>query len=145
MYRVLIPVDGNEERAEQQVRTLENLPETVEDIEAHVLYIYEEIDAPGDEGGHAYIEEINAELDELRDRPETVDWVEDALSDWSESVTVHEQVGNPAKTILGLADELGIDLIVMGVRERSPVGKVVFGSVSQKVILGSDVPVIIAR
>ena len=145
MYRVLIPVDDNEERAEMQMRAIEKLPETVEPIEAHLLYVYEEIDTPADEGGTVYIDEINESLDELRDLPATVDSVRESLENRDFAVTLHETVGEPAGSILSMVDELDVDTVLMGVRDRSPVGKVVFGSVSQKVIMGSDVPVIVAR
>ncbi|MGM0398428.1 MAG: universal stress protein [Halobacteriota archaeon] len=147
MYRVLVPVDDNEERAEKQINTIETLPGVDEEVEAHVLYVYEEIETPGEGDGFAsaYLDDINESLDDLRDPPETVDDVVAAFEDRDISAEVHELVGDPADAILSSARDLEVDAILMGVRDRSPIGKVVFGSVSQKVILGSDVPVIVAR
>ena len=145
MYRVLVPIDENEERAEKQINTIGSLPAVDEDIEAHLLYVYEEIDTAADEGGSVYIEDINESLDELRDVPETVDRVREAFEERGIEPTVHELVGDPADAILSTATDLDVDAILMSVRDRSPIGKVVFGSVSQKVILGSEVPVIVAR
>lgn len=42
---------------------------------------------------------------------------------------------DPAKGFLEVADDEGVDLIVIGIRRRSPVGKLVLGSVSQDVLL----------
>lgn len=43
--------------------------------------------------------------------------------------------------ILSLADEIDADLIVMGGRKQSPTSKLLFGSVTQNVILQTDRPV----
>ena len=51
----------------------------------------------------------------------------------------------PGSALLGMARELGAELIVIGIRRRTPVGKLVLGSVSQDVILGSDCPVLAVK
>ena len=147
MYSILIPVDDNEERAEMQINTIESLPQVDDEVEAHVLYVYEEVETHDEGGGFAsaYLDDVTTSRDELRDLPETVDMTIDALENRDADVTVHELVGDPADAILSTADDLDADVVLMGVRDRSPIGKVVFGSVSQKVILGSEVPVIVAR
>jgi nucleotide-binding universal stress UspA family protein len=55
--------------------------------------------------------------------------------------TVHERSGEPAVEILEFAEERDSNVITLGVSGRSPVGKVLFGSVAQAVILSSDRPV----
>ena len=54
------------------------------------------------------------------------------------SVDVGEQV-------VGLADEVGADLLVIGARRRSPVGKALLGSVAQTIILQANVPVLVVK
>jgi nucleotide-binding universal stress UspA family protein len=41
--------------------------------------------------------------------------------------------------------EVDADLVVVGARKRTPVGKAVFGSVTQSVVLDSPVPVTVVR
>ena len=51
----------------------------------------------------------------------------------------------PSSALLGIARQLGADLIVIGIRRRSPVGKLVLGSVAQDVILGADCAVLAVK
>ena len=59
-----------------------------------------------------------------------------------ESVTSTSE-GDPTETILEYVEDEGIDLVVIGGRKRSPAGKFLFGSVSQSVMLNTDVPVML--
>ena len=44
-----------------------------------------------------------------------------------------------------LTDQLGADLLVLGARRRSPVGKALLGSVAQTIILEANVPVLVVK
>ncbi|WP_456369294.1 universal stress protein [Geoglobus sp.] len=48
----------------------------------------------------------------------------------------------PAKDILLFCQEVGAKLLVIGVRKRSPAGKLLFGSTAQQVILEAEIPVV---
>jgi nucleotide-binding universal stress UspA family protein len=52
-------------------------------------------------------------------------------------------LGDPAETILDFIDTNPIDMVVMGSRDRSEPGRVRLGSVAEKVIKNSPVPVLI--
>ncbi len=62
-------------------------------------------------------------------------------------VEVREFVrGNdPADDVLTVAQERDATLIVIGVRRRSPVGKLLLGSNSQAILLNADCPVLAVK
>lgn len=63
------------------------------------------------------------------------------------SVEIRElERGRPAgDDLVELARDEGADLIVIGIRRRSPVGKLVLGSNAQDVLLGADCPVLAVK
>lgn len=145
MYRVLLPLDIDEDRATAQIDTLLSLPGELEDLSVVLLHVYEEIDTPADEAGSEFIHELNESLEDLRDLPDSIDTAERRLEDAGVEYERQEKVGDPADGILDSATEFGADVILLGMRKRSPVGKALFGSVSQQVILNSELPVMIAN
>jgi nucleotide-binding universal stress UspA family protein len=55
-------------------------------------------------------------------------------------------LGNePADDVVGVAEELGADLIVIGLRKRTPVGKLIMGSNSQRILLDATCPVLAVK
>jgi nucleotide-binding universal stress UspA family protein len=54
-------------------------------------------------------------------------------------------IADVSAAILGEVDRLTPDLLVIGARRRSPVGKAFLGSVAQNVILDADVPVLVVK
>ena len=57
----------------------------------------------------------------------------------------HLRVGEVAKEVVGLAEELEIDLIVVGTRGRGVIGRALMGSVSDSVVRHARCPVVVAR
>lgn len=66
----------------------------------------------------------------------------DILEENGIDVTLEESSGDPADQIVGLAERRDADLVCVAGRKRSPAGKAVFGSVSQTVMLDSEIPVL---
>ncbi len=52
---------------------------------------------------------------------------------------------NVAGTVLFEAEQAAASLVVIGVRPRSPVGKILMGSVAQQILLDSAVPVVAVK
>ncbi|MFB6137917.1 MAG: universal stress protein [Halobacteriaceae archaeon] len=123
MYQVLVPIDEDEERARAQVEAVRRLPAAEEEVVATLLHVYPEGEPrrPGDlDAGETALELLEAD-----------------------GITVRTQNrrGDPAAEILDVATETGAELVVLGGRKRSPLGSLLFGSVSHAVILDADRPV----
>ncbi len=139
MYRVLLPVDTNEERATRAARDVTDLPRDPEDLSVVVLNVDEPYSV-GDGGGRVSSEEFFDETE----FPETVDAVGEILDAAGIDIDQQRTHGSPAEEILAVADEVDADLIAMSGRKRTPTGKVLFGSVTQSVLLESTRPVLVS-
>lgn len=61
--------------------------------------------------------------------------------DEAQNVTVQGRVGEPVEEILAEVERRAARYLVIGGRKRTPVGKAVFGSITQSVLLNADLPV----
>lgn len=52
---------------------------------------------------------------------------------------------DPVSDVLDVARELNADMVVIGIRRRTPVGKLVLGSNSQAILLESPIPVLAVK
>jgi nucleotide-binding universal stress UspA family protein len=52
---------------------------------------------------------------------------------------------DPAEDLVNVANEVDADLIVIGLRRRSPVGKLILGSNAQRVLLDAPCPVLAVK
>lgn len=57
----------------------------------------------------------------------------------------HLRIGEVAEEVVGLAEELEVDLIVVGTRGRSVFGRALMGSVSDPIVRHARCPVVVAR
>jgi nucleotide-binding universal stress UspA family protein len=138
MFRVLLPVDTGDKRALAAAETVTSLP-AADSVSVTILNVQSEVDVV-DEGGRVSSKEWYDESD----FPPSVDKAKEYLEDSGIEVATRREHADPAEAILDLADEIDADRIVMSGQKRSPVGKALFDSVTQSVLLDSSVPVTVA-
>jgi nucleotide-binding universal stress UspA family protein len=126
MYQVLVPIDDSVERGIKQAEFVSNLPCANEEVEATLTHILrsEEENAP--------------EPMQTPERVKSVSEAKDHLESTGVSVSVTEDSSPPQEGILDRAENIDADIIVMGGRKRSPAGKVLFGSVTQSILLNTE-------
>jgi nucleotide-binding universal stress UspA family protein len=83
------------------------------------------------------------DADQVQEAEQDLEWAKKYLEEKGITSHIHLLVrGNyPGEDIIQFADENGIDEIIIGVKNRSKVGKILFGSTAQYVILKSNCPV----
>jgi nucleotide-binding universal stress UspA family protein len=127
MYTVVSGIDTNEPRALAQAQTISSLPCAGEQVAALLVHVFGE----NPEGGT--VEQVRA-----------VKRARDHLREAGVDVELEGGSGDPAGTLLSVARRVDADAIVVAGRSRSPTGKVLFGSVTQSVVLDADRPVIVS-
>ena len=69
-----------------------------------------------------------------------------ALTDSGLEVDVRRSMGaDVADQVLEVAADVSADLVVIGLRRRTPVGKLLMGSVAQRILLGADCAVLAVK
>ena len=97
-----------------------------------VLHVVESIDADNQE---AYRLGISDEIEKAVGADPAVPW----------RLHLATAGADLAGTLLRLVEEIDADLLVIGARRRSPVGKALLGSVAQTVILEAALPVLVVK
>jgi nucleotide-binding universal stress UspA family protein len=97
-----------------------------------VLHVVESIDADRKE---AYRLGVSDEIEKVVGQEPGISW------------QLHLATAGPdlADALLGLVRSVDADLLVIGARHRSPVGKALLGSVAQTLILEADLPVLVVK
>ena len=97
-----------------------------------VLHVVESIDPDRQE---AYRLGVSDEIEKVVGKDCEVSW------------GLHLATAGPdvAGALLGLVESVGAELLVIGARRRSPVGKALLGSVTQTLILEANLPVLVVK
>lgn len=97
-----------------------------------VLHVVDSIDPDRQE---AYRLGVCDEIEKVLEQETAVPW------------ELHLATASPdrATALLKLVDGIDADLLVIGARRRSPVGKAMMGSVAQTMILQADLPVLVVK
>ena len=142
MYKkILVPLDGSElsESVLDHVVTIATgckVPDVV------LLRVRSPLDKSVREALDA---DIASKLDEAY-HEEAANYLNEIATDLKEKGLAAQPAvlsGNPAEEIIDYAKDNGVDLIIMSTHGRSGVSRLVFGSVADKVIRLSEVPVLI--
>lgn len=143
--RILIPTDGSEPAHHAAKKGVELAAE--HDATVHVLYVIEPIPlgrlttGPG----AASAEHSDVVDDQRAEGQEAIDEVAAIAAEHDVSVVEATRHGEPDKAIVEYVDDEEIDGIVMGTHGRSGAGRLVVGSVAEKVVRSSPVPVTTIR
>ncbi|RXK51201.1 universal stress protein [Halorientalis pallida] len=146
MYdNILIPTDGSETAryaVDQAIDVASKYGATV-----HVLYVVD-VDATSYSLGTEQVDRIRqGNLDEMPEVKEAAEaataYVADAAAEHGLAVEEHIRVGEPARAIRKFVEDSDIDLVVMGSHGRSGLSRVILGSVTEKVLRRTRLPVLV--
>jgi nucleotide-binding universal stress UspA family protein len=136
MYKkILVPLDGSE-TAEQIIPHIEALNSNGSEV--HLLRVAMAHTLPGVDPTEAQVEVVKEAEDYLKE-------IEGTLRDKGKNVESHVRYGYPAEEILDHTEHQKFDLVVMTTHGRSGVGRWLLGSVAEKVVRNSPVPVLVVR
>lgn len=132
---ILFPTDGSSAASvafEHAINQAEAFDSTL-----HVLFVanttYQDMGATG-----------SLSVADLRENGQQVlDDIEQRASDAAVVIKTHIEEGDPHKQILSYTDKM--EMIVMGTRGRSGIDRYLLGSVTEKVVRTSDIPVFTVR
>lgn len=125
MSDIVLAVDNDETRARRQAEHLASLEWDRSALTVRVIHVFGE----NREG---------ANITQFAPAREAVEVLEEAGIEY----VLDETSGDPAERITQYVERHAADAVSVAGRKRSPAGKAFFGSVSQAVMLDSDVPVI---
>ncbi|MEF8818476.1 MAG: universal stress protein [Haloferacaceae archaeon] len=146
MYEtILVPTDGSEAAraaVDQAADIASNYGARI-----HALYVVD-IDATNVTLGTEQVERLKQghldEMPELTARAEdATGYVTDVAATHGIDVEEHVLVGYPVRAIRRFVEDHDVDLIVMGSHGRSGLSRVVLGSVSEKVLRQTHLPVLV--
>ena len=80
-------------------------------------------------------------------QPADLDWVRATLEEAGVPFTIRQEVRGreAADELIGVLEEVGAELCVIGIRRRSAVGKMVLGSNAHRILMDSPCPVLTVR
>lgn len=110
------------------------------DARLHVLYVVDQSAVDGLVSGSGL---VAAALE--REGTETTERLEQAATARGVDVVTNVLSGRPARTILDYVADNDIDLVVMGTHGRRGLDRFLLGSVTERVVRGSDVSVLVVR
>jgi nucleotide-binding universal stress UspA family protein len=146
MYeRILVPTDGSDV-AEAAIEQAVDLAEKY-GAEIHALYVVD-TDAVAYGLGSEQLDRLEqgnfGEMTELRENAEeATGYVADLAAEHGVEVVEQHSGGKPHEIISDYAEGHGIDLIVMGSHGRAGVRRALLGSVTERTLRSTHIPVLV--
>ena len=143
--KVLLATDGSSESG-RAARVATELSSKV-GLEMHLVYVEPTPSVYGIPERAVYAPDTQNHLEEVED------YTQERLGEEAAKIrnyggqvaAVHPKVGRPDAEIVGLAEELDADLVVLGSRGLGAVGRVLLGSVSDSVVRHAWCSVLVVR
>ena len=134
---ILLPTDGGDatETAVQQALELA----AAFDATLHVFSVVNQTALPAEAPRGRLVDELETFAES------TVDEVEERADEAGVDVTTAVESGTPYRAILDYADEHDVDVIVMGTHGRRGIDRYLVGSVTEKIVRLSEIPVLTVR
>src|SRR5687767_14544347 len=134
--RILLATDGSEDAAQatEAATDLANRSGS----ELHVVHVWHDVPGPY---RHAFVKrELRRQGQEILD--EQVQKVESAGGTVTQT---HLRGGRTSNQVIGLSDELGVGVLVVGSRGMGTVRRILMGSHSEEIVHHARVPVLVVR
>jgi nucleotide-binding universal stress UspA family protein len=142
MLKMMITIDGSA-YSQHALESVARLAPETKSLEVVLLNVR---DAPLYDGD---LPPLDAEAIDLKQCQRQNDLLAGAVAEARRlgltQVSAHAAQGEPASEIVRLADECGVDQIVMGTHGRGAVGGLFLGSVAQRVVHLSKRPVLLVK
>ncbi|MBW2513407.1 MAG: universal stress protein [Deltaproteobacteria bacterium] len=137
MYKsILIPLDGSK-LAENILTEVEELALLIK-AKLNLIYVSKAHVLPG-------VDPTDEQVRVVKEAQAYLENIKEALSVKKIDIELHTPYGNPADKILEVCRRHDIDLIAMSTHGRSGIGRWLLGSVAEKVVRHSEVPVLLLR
>jgi len=136
---ILVPIDGSPMAKQALEHALSMHP----DAQFTILYVIDYIE-------ESYSAWALVGADKLRERAEEraeelFEEAEDIAEEHSVEIETRTAVGDPSREIVAYAEDHDINQIVMGSHGRSPMSRILLGSVAEDVTRRAPVPVTVVR
>jgi len=137
--KLLLPTDGSD-YSEGAARFLTRLAFSRDD-EVAVLHVISWVPFEDDVASHyASLMHIKQDI-----APRILDATENILKPLPAKISTQSMEGYPDKSIIEVAESLGVDLIVMGARGLKGIKQLIVGSVTRSVAISSPKPVLVIK
>mgnify|MGYP001562104221 FL=1 len=141
MLKILLPVDGSENSSQVVMNTIQRLGWYKEIPEIHVLNVQHPLDG----NVSLFINQADIKQYHQEEGMKSLQPARTLLDQAGIAYQPHILVGDPAETIVRFATEKHCDQIVLGPRGQGTLKELLLGSVVNKVMQLSTIPVLLVK